>query len=523
MANSNESKLNWEIPTSSFKPDYNYRGTVLNTDYYEWSMAQAYFKKRLHKVKGVFDVFFRRNPAPKGQVHGYTIACGLEEIAKDLKNYKVDEHALSYLKFKGFDNDFIEYLSTYKWEGTMKAVPEGTVVYPYETVIQIECDLIGAFLIETFVLQKFNMNSLIATKANRIVRAAEGRDVMEFGGRRAQGETASLFGARAAIIGGCIGTANCLAEAAFGPDVKAIGTMSHAWIESFPTEFEAYKVWAETNPFNVSLLVDTYNALERGVPNAIKLDDELQHKFPNNPERWVKSLRLDSGDLAYQAKKTREMLDERGKSHIKIIASNSLDEDSIRSLLLEQKAPIDSFGVGENLITSADCPVLGGVYKLTALDREIIYNPCADGTWSARMKCSDSLEKAIIPGKKEIYRVYDEDGKGYLDIIAMSDEELKAGEVIKLYTTDLSDPNKEYEVKLNNFKPLLIPIIVDGELVYEFPSIKEIQQYVKSQTENEMWEAELRSTNPHVHFVDMTENVYIKRRELYHKLHELSN
>lgn len=520
MTTNKTNKSNWEIPTKAFTPDYNYRNNVLNTDFYELRMAEGYFKLGLQDVKGVFDIFFRKNPAPKGKVFGYTIACGQEQLVRFLQNYHFDEHALNYLYYKGFDVKFIKYLSTYKWNGTMLAMPEGTICYPNETVIRIECDVVGAFLIETYALQTFNLNSLIATKASRIVRAADGRSVMEFGCRRAQGETASLYGARAAIIAGCSATANCLAEAVFGSDVKAVGTMSHAWVESYPTELEAFRAWADVNLDGVSLLVDTYNALGSGIPNVIKLDDELQKKYPNAPEFWVQSIRLDSGDLAYQAKKARRMLDKVGKTHIKIIASNSLDEDSIRSLIYEQKAPIDSFGVGENLITSADCPVLGGVYKLTALNRTKIWEASTSDDWTPRMKCSDSLEKAIIPGKKMIYRMYDEEGKASTDIIAMDDEVIEAGKKIKVYTTDLTDATKEYEITPENFKPLLVPFIVDGEVIYNFPSVKEIREYVQEQF-NTAWESELRSSNPHIHYVDMTEKVAKTRHELYHKLHEL--
>lgn len=520
MANK-ELKANWEVPTEEFSADYSYRNNCLNMDFYELRMAEGYFKQGLKDVKGVFDIFFRKNPAPKGKTLGYTIACGQEQLAKFLANYKFDKHALDYLYFKNFDVDFIKYLSNYKWSGTMMAMLEGTIAYPHETVVRIECDVVGAFLIETYALQTFNLNSLIATKASRIVRAADGRGVMEFGGRRAQGEAASLYGARAAIIGGCVATANCLAEAVFGPDVPAVGTMSHAWVESYPTELDSFRAWAKVNSKNVSLLVDTYNALERGVPNVIALDNELQGLYPESPDLWVKSIRLDSGDLAYQSKKARKMLDTAGKQHIKIIASNSLDEDSIRSLIFEQKAPIDSFGVGENLITSADCPVLGGVYKLTALNRENIWDATSANGWTPRMKCSDSEEKAIIPGKKDIYRVYDEDGKASTDIIAMSTEEIVPGKEITVYSTDLTDTKKEYKIKPMNIKPLLVPIIVDGKLVYDFPSVKEIKEYVKDQLENKAWESELRSSNPHTHYVDMTEEVYNTRKNLYHTLHEL--
>lgn len=519
MTTKKANKSNWEIPTKPFKPDYNYRNNALNMDFYELRMAEGYFKLGLQDVKGVFDIFFRKNPAPKGKVAGYTIACGQEQLAKFLHNYHFDEHALNYLYYKGFDVEFIKYLSTYKWNGTMMAVPEGTICYPNEPVIRIECDLVGAFLIETYALQTFNLNSLIATKASHIVRAADGRDVMEFGGRRAQGEAASLYGARAAIIAGCSATANCLAEAVFGPDVPAVGTMSHAWVESFPTELEAFRAWAKVNPTGVSLLVDTYNALKRGIPNVITLDNELQRLYPDNPNLWVKSIRLDSGDLAYQAKKARKMMDDAGKQHIKIIASNSLDEDSIRSLIHEQNAPIDSFGVGENLITSADCPVLGGVYKLTALNRSNIWKISFDDEWTPRMKCSDSLEKAIIPGKKKLYRMYDDEGKASTDIIAMENEVIEPAKTIKVFTTDLTDPIKEYEITPVDFKELLVPFIVNGKLVYDFPTVKQIRDYLKKQF-NTAWDSELRSSNPHIHYVDMTENVAKTRRELYHKLHD---
>ena len=521
MTTNKANKANWEIPAKPFEPDYNYRNNALNMDFYELRMAEGYFKLGLQDVKGIFDIFFRKNPAPKGKVSGYTIACGQEQLAKFLQNYHFDDHALNYLYYKGFDVEFIKYLSTYKWNGTMLAVPEGTICYPNEPVIRIECDVVGAFLIETYALQTFNLNSLIATKATHIVRAADGRDVMEFGGRRAQGEAASLYGARAAIIAGCSATANCLAEAVFGPDVPAVGTMSHAWVESYPTELEAFRAWAKVNPTGVSLLVDTYNALKSGVPNVIALDNELQGLFPDKPEFWVKSIRLDSGDLAYQAKKARRMMDNAGKQHIKIIASNSLNEHLIRSLIYEQKAPIDSFGVGEKLITSADCPVLGGVYKLTSLNRSNIWEASMDDEWTPRMKCSDSLEKAIIPGKKMVYRMYDEEGKASTDIIAMDDEVIEPGKKITVYTTDLTDATKEYEITPANFKPLLVPFIMNGKVVYKFPSVREIADYVKDQLENKTWESELRSSNPHIHYVDMTEKVAKTRQELYHKLHEL--
>jgi len=499
------------METKGFSPHLDYRNNVLNMDFYEVSMANAHFKLGRHKEQAVFDVFFRKNPGPNGKPGGYTITCGQWQIANYLLNFKFDKVALDYLLYKGFDQEFINYLAQYRWEGSMYAMPEGTIAYPNEPVIRIQCDMIGAFLIETYVLQTFNFNSLIATKANRIVRAADGRAIMEFGGRRAQGSSASLNGARAAIIGGCIGTANCLAEAVYGSDVKAIGTMSHAWVESFPSEIEAFRAWAEIYPENVSLLVDTYNALKSGVPNVIKLDNELKQKYPDNPNMWVKGIRLDSGDLAYQSKKARRMMDQSNKKHIKIIASNSLDEESIRSLLFEQKAPIDTFGVGEKLITSADCPVLGGVYKLVAIEE--------NGTWIPKMKCSDSLEKAIIPGFKRVYRIFDEDGHASTDIITLKDEIILPGESIKVYSTDLTDATKEYIITPSSVEYIFHPFIINGKKCLVEPTISSIASYVKNQLENVIWDSELRSSNPHVHYVDMTEKVYQTRNKLYNELH----
>ena len=287
--------------------------------------------------------------------------------------------------------------------------------------------------------------------------------------------------------------------------------MAHAWIELFDTELEAFIAFANIYPDSTSLLVDTYNT-KNGILNAIKTDDYLIEKYPDDPNKRVKSIRIDSGDLGYATKMARKMLDEAGKHYIKIIASNSLKEKTIRSLNAEQHAPIDSFGVGEKLITSAECPVFGGVYKLVAVQRP-------DGSWSPRMKCSDTLEKAIIPGYKMLYRIFDEEGKGYLDLITMEDEVIEVGKPIKVYTTDWSDSRKEYTITPYVIKPLLEPYIVDGELVRQMPSVQEIRDYIKDQLENKVWPEELRSEYPHKHYVDMTEKVYTLRKEMYDSLH----
>ena len=496
-----------------FVPYRNYRNDALNTDFYEFTMANAIYLLGMKDVQLVFDCFFRKNPVTKdGTETGYSISAGQEQLTEFLMNYHFDEIACQYLLYKGMNPEFVQYLSTYKWKGTMYAMPEGTVAYPNETMVRIKCDAIGAILIETYLLQTMNFNSMITTKATRIVRSAGDSGVMEFGGRRAQGADASLEGARAAILGGCVGTANCLAEIVYGAPVKAMGTVAHAWVELFPSEYDAFKAYADVYPETVSLLIDTYNIFESGLPNTIKIDDYLIEKYPDDPNKRVKSIRIDSGDLGYGAKKIRKILDAAGKSYIKIVASNGLNEDTIRSLREEQKAPINSFGVGENLITSSDCPVFGGVYKLVAVEKE-------DGIWEPKMKCSDTLAKAIIPGYKKLYRLYDEDGKGYLDLIAMHDEEIEIGKPIKVYTTDLNDPRKEYTITPKVIMPLLVPYIVNGQLVREMPSVQQIREYIKDQIENQMWPEELRTSYPHRHFVDMTEKVYNVRKDMYDKLH----
>lgn len=494
----------------------NYRNNAMNMDFYELTMANAYFMAGLKDKVYVFDMFFRKNPAPQGEIAGYSVSCGQEQLTKFLLNYYFDDDACNWMLAKGFDSKFVKYLSQYKWNGTMYAMPEGTIAYPNEQMVRIKCDAIGALLIETYLLQTMNFNSLIATKASRIVSASHGRAVLEFGGRRAQSETASLYGARAAIIGGCTGTANCEAEIVFGPNVKASGTMSHAWVESFHDEFEAFKVWADVYPTSVSLLIDTYNIFTSGVVNTIKVDNYLIDKYPDDLSRRVKSIRIDSGDLGSGAKRLRKILDEAGKSYIKIVASNSLNEKSIRSLLEEQKAPIDIFGVGENLITSSDCPVFGGVYKLVAVEEtdengNIIYEP--------KMKCSDTKEKAIIPGYKTVYRIYNEDGYGYLDLIAMVDEKIVPGKPIKVYSTDITDTHGEYIITPTVIKELLVPFIVDGKPACELPTISQIRDFVNTQLETTVWPEELRTQYPHRHFVDMTEKVYKVRNEMYKKLH----
>lgn len=497
------------ITVTPFVPHKNYRNDALNMDFYELTMANAIYLLGMKDVQLVFDMFFRKNPADRG----YSISAGQEELTDFLMNYHFDEIACEYLLAKGMDPGFVEYLSTYKWTGTMYAMPEGCVAYPNETMVRIRCDAIGAFLIETHLLQVMNFNSLITTQATRIVNAAsEAGGVMEFGTRRAQGRTAGIQGARAAILGGCTGTANCMAEIIYGSPVTAVGTVSHAWIELFPTEWDAFKALADIYPTNVSLLIDTYNIFTSGAINTIKLDDYLIEKYPNDPNKRVKSVRIDSGDLASGSKRLRKMFDEAGKPYIKIVVSNGLKESTIQSLVSIQKAPINSFGVGENLITASECPVFGGVYKLVAVQQK-------DGTYRPTMKCSDTLAKAIIPGYKTVYRVYNDDGYGYLDLIAMVDEFIEIGKPIKVYTTDLNDPQKEYVITPKRVEEILVPYIESGELVRDMPSIYEIRDYIKDQLENTVWPEEMRTEFAHTHFVDMTEKVYKVRSDMYARLH----
>ncbi|MCR5372085.1 MAG: nicotinate phosphoribosyltransferase, partial [Solobacterium sp.] len=412
-----------EIRVEPYIPDEDYDNPAMITDFYEFSMANSLFLHGYKDTYMVFDMFFRRNPDDLG----YSISAGQAKLMKFLLNYHFTDRDVRWLRYKGMSEEFCEYLRTYRWKGDMYALKEGTVCYPQVPMVRIECDMVGAILIETYLLQTMNFHSLIATKATHIVGLDTNhpRSVMEFGTRRAQGASAGNDGAYAAVLGGCVGTANCLAEMKYGPEVRAVGTIAHSFIEFFPSELEAFRAYAETYPGNVSLLLDTYNIFESGLPNLIRIDDELIAKYPDDPDKRVKSARIDSGDLARGYKKLRKALDAAGKPYIKLVASNSLDETKIDNLEHYQDAHFDSYGVGENLITSATSPVFGGVYKLVAVKKE-------DGSYEPKMKCSDSASKAIIPGKLMAWRVFDEEGKGQCDIVSMDEEEIKAGEEISL-------------------------------------------------------------------------------------------
>lgn len=499
-----------QITVTPYLPDEDYDNPAMVTDFYEFTMANCLFMHGFKDTVMVFNMFFRKNPDNQG----YAISCGQHQLVKFLREYHFTERDIVYLRTKGMAEEFLEYLRTYRWKGTVHMMKEGLICYPQVPMVRIECDMVGAILIETYLLQTMNFHSLIATKATKIsgLSTHTPRSVMEFGTRRAQGESAGNEGAYAAILGGCVGTADCLAEMKYGSDVKAVGTIAHSFIEFYGDEFEAFKAYAETYPDNVSLLLDTYNIFESGLPNLIKIDDYLISKYPNDPNKRVKSARIDSGDLARGYKKLRKALDAAGKTYVKLVASNSLDEKKMADMEVYEGAKFDSYGVGENLITAASDPVFGGVYKLVAVKEK-------DGTYTPRMKTSDSASKAIIPGKLMAWRIYDEEGKGQCDIISLDDEEIVPGQEIHIYDLDPDAFHKSRTIKPLQVEKILLPFIVDGEVVMDMPSITEKKQFIKEQLENKVWESELRPEMPHRHYVDLTEKVYNLREEMYEKLH----
>ena len=499
-----------EIKVVPYIPDEDYDNPAMVVDFYEFTMANCLFLHGFKNTTLVFDMFFRKNPDNMG----YSISAGQRKLTRFLLNYHFNEQDIRWLRTKGMSEEFCEYLRTYKWKGDMYALPEGTVCYPHVQMVRIECDLVGAILIETYLLQTMNFHSLITTKATRVtgLNTHTPRSVMEFGTRRAQGESAGNDGAYAAVLGGCIGTANCLAEMKYGSEVKAVGTVAHSFIEFFPTEFDAFKAFADTYPDSVSLLLDTYNIMESGLPNLIKLDDYLIEKYPNDPTRRVKSARIDSGDLARGSKRLRKALDAAGKPYIKLVASNGLDERKIANMELYEHAHFDSYGVGENLITSASDPVFGGVYKLVAVK-------LPDGTYQPKMKCSDSASKAIIPGKKMPWRLYDENGQAQCDLIAMDGEVIEAGKPVKMVNLDPDAIERTITITPTKVKRLLVPHILNGELAIELPGIAEKKAYIAKQLTEETWETELRIEMPHKHYVNMTPAVAECRAKMYSELH----
>ena len=498
------------IHVEPYIPDEDYDNPAMVTDFYEFTMANCLYLHGYKDTTMVFDMFFRKNPDDLG----YSISCGQRKLIRFLENYHFTDRDIQWLRYKGMSEEFCEYLRNYRWKGDVYMLKEGTVAYPQVPMVRIECDMAGAILIETYLLQTMNFHSLIATKATRITGLSTHtpRNVMEFGTRRAQGESAGNDGAYAAILGGCIGTANCLAEMKYGPDVKAVGTIAHSFIEFYPSEYEAFKAYAETYPDNVSLLLDTYSIFESGLPNLIRIDDELIAKYPDDRNKRVKSARIDSGDLARGYKKLRKALDKAGKPYIKLVASNSLDEKKMSNMEMYEDAHFDSYGVGEKLITSATDPVFGGVYKLVAVKNE-------DGTYTPKMKCSDSASKAIIPGKLMAWRIFDAEGKGQCDVIALDDEVIEPGKPLDVINLDMDEFDRRKTIVPVTVEKLLIPHMINGEVVIDLPTIAEKKAYIKDQLENRVWESELRPEMPHKHYVDLTLKVAKLRSDLYRQYH----
>lgn len=460
------------------------------TDFYELTMANGYLAKGRADQIAYFDLFFRRIP----DNGGFALCAGLEQLIDNLNHLKFEESDLDYLRSKEiFGEDFLAYLKDFKFECDVWAVPEGTPVFPGEPLVTVRGPLIQAQFIETIALLSICHQTLIATKANRIVRAAKGRTVMEFGTRRAHGATAAIYGARAAYIGGCTGTSCVMAERDYG--VPAMGTMAHSWIQIFPTEYEAFKNYAQLYPDNTVLLVDTYNVLKSGVPNAIKVFLETRPK--------KMGIRIDSGDMTYLSKKARAMLDEAGLQDCRIIASNALDENIIRDLI-EQGACIDVFGVGERLITSRSEPVFGGVYKMSGIE--------VDGIIEPKIKISENVEKITIPGFKKFFRLYDKDThKAIADVITLADEEIPADQPYELF-----DPGFVWKRKIaSNFYAVKMQerIFKRGECVYRIPTIEEIRSYCRDQVAT-LWEELLRFENPHNYYVDLSKQLWELKNRL---------
>lgn len=467
---------------------------TLLTDFYEITMANGYLKHGLKDKVAYFDMFFRKIPDDGG----FAIMAGVEQLIDYLKNIQFDQEDIDFLRLKGFDEVFLDYLKKFKFTCDVWAIPEGTPIFPNEPMVTVRGPVIEAQFIETMVLITINHQSLIATKSNRIVRAAQGRAVMEFGSRRAQGYDGAIYGARAAYIGGCVGTACTLAERDFG--VPATGTMAHSWVQMFPTELEAFRAYAYTYPNQCTLLVDTYNVLKSGVPNAINIFNEEIVKRGFRPQ----GIRIDSGDITYLSREARRMLDEAGFSDCKIVASNSLDEYIIRDIL-NQGAKVDSFGVGERLITSSSEPVFGGVYKLSALEE--------NGQIIPKIKLSENVGKITNPDFKQVWRLFDNDShKAIADVITLHDEQMDGTQPYELF-----DPEHTWKRKtVNNFyaKKLLTRIFDKGVCVYENPSLKEIKVYCQKQIDT-LWDEVLRFENPHKYYVDLSKPLWDVKEKLF--------
>lgn len=473
------------------------RNLSMLTDFYELTMGNGYLKSGMADTVAYFDMFFRKIP----DAGGFVINAGLEQLVEYFQNLCFEDEDIEFLRSKGiFSEEFLDYLKNFKFSCDVWAIPEGTPVFPHEPLLTIRGPIIQCQLVETMVLLTINHQSLIATKSNRVVRAANGRGVMEFGSRRAQGYDGALLGARAAYIGGCIGTACTLAEKEYG--VPALGTMAHSWVQSFDTEYEAFKAYAETYPDGTLLLVDTYNTLKSGVPNAIKIHNEVLKPMGKS----LSGIRIDSGDLAYLSKEARKMLDSAGLFDCKIVASSSLDEYLIRDII-SQGAEVDLFGVGENLITSKSSPVFGGVYKIVAVEKE--------GEIVPRIKLSDNPEKVTTPGYKRVYRFYDtKSDKARGDLLTMPNETIDTSREYVLF--DPVHTWKKTVLKDYYVKELQVQVFKDGELVYKLPTLPEIKAYSEREV-SKLWDEMMRFEFPQKYHVDLSEQLWELKMNMLQK------
>ena len=467
-------------------------------DFYELTMGNGYFQAGYRDRITYFDVFFRDVP-DKG---GFAICAGLDQLIDYIQDLHFDEADIAYLRSKGlFSEEFLEFLRSFKFTGDIWAIPEGTPIFPREPILTVRAPAIQAQLIETFTLLTLNHQSLIATKANRIVRAAQGRTVLEFGSRRAQGTDGAISGARAAYIGGCRGTACAISDQMYG--VPAGGTMAHSWVQMFNSQYEAFKTYCQIYPANATLLVDTYNVLKSGVPDAIRAFNEVLRPL------GIKKcgIRLDSGDIAYLTREARKMLDAAGWTECQISASNSLDEYIIRDLL-QQGAKVDMFGVGERMITASSQPVFGGVYKLAAIEDE-------EGNILPKIKVSENVDKITDPHFKKVYRIYDRaTGKAEADYITVWDETVDETQPLELF-----DPRSTWKRKTYTdytVRPLQTPLFRHGELVYRRPSLQEIQRYCMEQVDT-LWDEVKRFENPHTYYVDLSQKLWDIKKDLLRK------
>lgn len=478
------------------------RNLTLLTDLYEITMMQAYFKNNNKNKMAIFDVFYRKNPMDGG----YAISAGLEQVIEYINNLHFTEDDINYLaSLKIFEDDFLDYLKNFKFTGDIHAIPEGSVMFPREPMLKVIAPIMEAQFIETAILNILNHQSLIATKAARICYAAEGDGIMEFGLRRAQGPDAGIYGARAAVIGGCAGTSNVLTGQMF--DVPVMGTHAHSWIMSFDDEYTAFYTYAKLYPMACTLLVDTYDTLNSGVPNAIKVFKQMKKE---GIELNNYGIRLDSGDLAYLSKKARKMLDDAGFKDATITASNDLDEFLIASLKM-QGAEITNWGVGTNLITSKDCPSFGGVYKLAAI--------MEDGeNFTPKIKLSDNSEKITNPGNKKIYRIYEkENNKIKADLICLENETFTENEDMHLF--DPHEPWKKTVLKAGTFtlKEMLVKVFDKGQCVYHSDSVMKLRDFAISEMET-LWEETKRFENPHQVYVDLSQKLYDIKISLLEKM-----